>query len=283
MSRPLKSIRCEHVRIWVLFHWCFTSVSLSGQKSAQSTANYALCTPSARETHSRLAALPIPSAHGPREISGESRTWRLLTCAFVPFPEHIFLQCRSLKKKGTTEVSFFFYLRLEKHLNVCTSFFPAALGKATPTCPQVKRAQCSSVATFSYHQQPRVISGWIQSLSANCRGRARGAGRTVTQIYAQKWICNMSGKGDSNMCVVEGEEPPSLLIPIELDRGLMLLSKGQALGREAAAEYSNKWLVSEECPAVSMEQPCHFSANSLRTLRKEDKMSAALLGLPLRV
>ena len=63
----------------------------------------------------------------------------------------------------------------------------------------------------------------------------------------------------------------------------MLFSESQALGREATAEYSNKWLVSEECPAVSMERPCHFSANPPRTIRKEDKMSAALLGLPLRV
>lgn len=42
-------------------------------------------------------------------------------------------------------------------------------------------------------------------------------------------------------------------------------------------------LVREECPAVSTEQPCHFSANPPRTIRKEDKVSAALLGLPLRV
>jgi len=85
------------------------------------------------------------------------------------------------------------------------------------------------------------------------------------------------------MCVVDGKEPLSLLVCVELDHGLMLFSKGQELGREAAAEYSNKWLVSEECPAVSMEQLCHFSANPLRTIRKEDKMIAALLGLPLRV
>lgn len=70
---------------------------------------------------------------------------------------------------------------------------------------------------------------------------------------------------------------------VGLDCSLMLYSESRVLGRKAAAEYSNKWLVSEECPAVSMEQPCHFSANPLRTIRKEDKMSAALLGLPLRV
>lgn len=166
---------------------------------------------------------------------------------------------------------------------------PVVLGKPTPGWQHclvpvcVVQARCSSVATSSCQQWPRMNSGWIQSLSANCRGCARGAGRAVTQIYAQKWACNVGGQGDSNMCVVEGKEPLSLLIRVELDHGLMLFSKGQELGREAAAEYSNKWLVSEECPAVSMEQLCHFSANPLRTIRKEDKMSAALLGLPLRV
>lgn len=71
---------------------------------------------------------------------------------------------------------------------------------------------------------------------------------------------------------------PSL--QVKLDHCLMLFSENLVLGREAATEYSNKWLLSEECPVISMEQPCHFSANPLRTLRKEDKMSAALLGLP---
>lgn len=175
MSRPLKSIRCEHVRIWVLFHWCFTSVSLSGQKSAQSTANYALCTPSARETHSRLAALPIPSAHGPREISGESRTWRLLTCAFVPFPEHVFLQCRSLKKKRHNGSFFLFLPQAGKTLKCLYLFFPSCTGQSHPHMPTSEKGTMQfcghlllSPAAQSYLRLNSVPECKLQGLCQGC-------------------------------------------------------------------------------------------------------------------
>lgn len=84
--------------------------------------------------------------------------------------------------------------------------------------------------------------------------------------------------------MAKGKEPFfHFWFQVWLDHCLMLFSERLVLGKEAATEYSNKWLVSEECPAVSTKQPCHFSANPPRTIRKEDKVSAALLGLPLRV
>lgn len=213
-------------------------------------------------------------------VASRSRSGSQASKDFIIISRHFFLHWKNQKKNGIREVSWpFVHLYLEKHLQTFASFPPSRIRQSHRQITTSKKGRIQLCGHFFPSPQAQSLelpqiefAPWMQTLGA------------VLRMMEMQWPVFMNrsefvDRGTFNAFLRQKERSPFSISSFKFGLTIAWWKPGSGQG----SEYSNKWLVSEECPAVSTEQPCHFSANPPRTIRKEDKMSAALLGLPLRV